>query len=256
MDETFRVLVADDERLIANNIAKNIERIHPAFHVVGIAQDGVEALEQTERLLPHVVFSDIKMPLMDGLALFATLAEKHPDIRKVIISGYADFTLVREALQNKTFDYLLKPVNRDDLRQVLDRLAEQLYAERQLLSPEKQENAEKIVSAVQAYLKEHFAQPIDLAAIANQYGFSSSYLARIFHEKTGVTPQKYLIQHRISAARRLLADTKLSVQEVGAHVGYPDPFHFSKVFKQNTNTSPAQFRKSAVNLQGVDAADL
>jgi two-component system, response regulator YesN len=250
MAETFRVLVADDERLIANNIAKNIERVNPAFHVVGIAQDGAEALAQVERLLPHVVFSDIKMPVIDGLALFATLAETHPEIKKVIISGYDDFALVREALQNKAFDYLLKPVNREELRAVLEQLANQLNSEKGMLSPEKQESVEKIVSAVQTYLKDHYAQPIDFSAIACQYGFSGSYLSRIFHEKTGVTPQKFLIQHRIACAKRLLADTKLSVQEVGAHVGYPDPFHFSKVFKQNVCLSPAQFRKSSADFHG------
>lgn len=250
MAETFRVLVADDERLIANNIAKNIERINPQFRVVGIAQDGAEALQLVEKLLPHVVFSDIKMPVIDGLALFATLSETQPEIRKVIISGYADFALVREAMQNKAFDYLLKPVNREDLRMVLERLADQLCSEKNAFSSEKQENAEKIVSTVQTYLKEHFAQAIDFSAIAGQYGFSGSYLTRIFHEKTGMTPQKYLIQYRIAYAKRLLADTKLSVQEVGTRVGYPDPFHFSKVFKQNVDVSPAQFRKSSEDIHG------
>ena len=230
MDETFRVLVADDERLIANNIAKNIERINPAFHIVGIAQDGAEVLEQVERLLPHVIFSDIKMPVIDGLALFAILSETRPEIKKIIISGYSDFALVREALQNKAFDYLLKPVNRDDLRNVLERLADQLYSERMMLTPEKPEGADKIVSTIQAFIKDNYAQTIDFSSIANQYGFSGSYLTRIFHEKVGLTPQKFLIKYRISCAKRLLTDTRLSVQEVGARVGYPDPFHFSKVF--------------------------
>lgn len=244
MDDTFRVLVADDERLIARNIAKNIERANPVFRVVGIAQDGAEALEMVEQLLPHIVFSDIKMPVIDGLALFTALAREHPEIRKVIVSGYADFALVREALQNNAFDYLLKPLNHEELRNVLERLADQLYSERRLLSSEKQDNAEKIVSAVQAYLKDHYAQPIDFATVSSQYGFSGSYLARIFHEKIGVTPQKYLIQYRINHARRLLTDTDLSVQEVGERVGYPDPFHFSKVFKQNMSVSPAQYRRA------------
>lgn len=253
MDDTFRVLVADDERLIARNIAKNIERANPAFRVVGIAQDGAEALELVGRLLPHVVFSDIKMPVIDGLALFSTLSREHPEIRKVIVSGYADFALVREALQNNAFDYLLKPLNHEELRHVLERLADQLYSERRLLSSEKQDNTEKIVSAVQAYLKDHFAQPIDFAIVSSQYGFSGSYLTRIFHEKTGVTPQKYLIQYRMNQARWLLTDSKLSVQEVGARVGYPDPFHFSKVFKQNMSVSPAQYRRGITQESMPDA---
>lgn len=242
-DEIFRVIVADDERLIANNIAKNIERANASFQVVGIAPDGAEALRICDELLPHVVFSDIKMPVMDGLELFEKLNEKRPEIKKVIISGYDDFKLAREAMQSGTFDYLLKPVNRDELNVTLNKLQNQLCSQRGLLAQDRLDSPEKIVESLKAYLRENYASSVDFAGIAARYGFSSPYLTRIFHAKAGVSPLKYLIEYRMACAKQFLSDTELTVQEIGSRTGYPDPFHFSKIFKQYTGQSPAQFRQ-------------
>ncbi len=243
MDEVFRVVVADDEKLIANNIAKNIEKAHSAFRVVGIACDGAQALEMVDVLLPHVVFSDIKMPVMDGLQLFETLNEHRPEIRKVIISGYDDFQFVREAMQNQTLNYMLKPVSFDELRETLNKLYAQLCGERSIISSEVSQSPEQIAETVLCYIREHYTGAVDFSKLAVKFGFSGSYLARIFRERTGMSPQRYLIDCRIVAAKRLLADTELLVHDVGTRVGYADPFHFCKVFKQNVGVSPSQYRK-------------
>jgi len=243
LDKKFRVIVADDEKLIANNIAKNIEKAHPSFSVAGIARDGAEALQMVETLLPHVVFSDIKMPIMDGLALFNILSEHKPKIKKIIVSGYDDFQFVRDALQSQTFDYLLKPINREELRLTLEKLYAQLCAERNEISAEVSQSPGKIVEAVQRYIHENYANVIDCSGLAGEYGFSGSYLARIFRDRVGVSPQRYLIDCRIFAAKSLLADTELMVREVGVRAGYADAYYFSKIFRQNTGMSPMQYRK-------------
>jgi two-component system, response regulator YesN len=243
VDDKFRVIVADDEKLIAVNIAKNIEKAHPAFRVAGIAYDGAEALKKAEELLPHVVFSDIKMPVMDGLQLFNLLSERMPNIKKVIISGYDDFQLIRNAMLSQTFDYLLKPVNREELKETLEKLHTQLCSERNEIAAEISQSPGQIAETVRRHIQENFANAIDFAAIATRYGFSGSYLTRIFHLQVGVSPQRYLIDCRIQSARQLLADTELLVREVGVLVGYADPFHFCKVFKQKTGMSPSQYRK-------------
>lgn len=135
MERKFRVIVADDEALIGRNIARNIEKANEAFEVVKIAFDGLEALELTAQLLPDVVFSDIKMPEMDGIALIRRIAQEFPEIRTVIISGYNDFEFARDALRHKAVDYLLKPVNPDDLRATLDRLEQELLSRQRKLAP-------------------------------------------------------------------------------------------------------------------------
>lgn len=135
MERKFRVIVADDEALIGRNIARNIEKANEAFEVVKIAFDGLEALELTAQLLPNVVFNDIKMPEMDGIALIRRIAQEFPEIRTVIISGYNDFEFARDALRHQAVDYLLKPVNPDDLRATLDRLEQELLSRQRKLAP-------------------------------------------------------------------------------------------------------------------------
>ena len=67
----------------------------------------------------------------------------------------------------------------------------------------------------------------------------------MFHEQTGTSPMRYLTDLRMSRARKLLADSSLTVREIAVRVGYPDPFHFSRSFKNAVGVSPAQFREQS-----------
>ena len=122
MSRQFKVIVADDEKLIANNIARRVEDSSEAFRVIARAGSGTEALEQARELLPDVVFSDIKMPEMDGIELISKLRKEHPEILCVIVSGYSDFEYMKAAIQNSAVDYLLKPVNPEELHRLLQKL--------------------------------------------------------------------------------------------------------------------------------------
>lgn len=245
MERKFRVIVADDEALIGRNIARNIEKANEAFEVVKIAFDGLEALELTAQLLPDVVFSDIKMPEMDGIALIRRIAQEFPEIRTVIISGYNDFEFARDALRHQAVDYLLKPVNPDDLRATLDRLEQELLSRQRKLAPRRDHSPGEVAEHVMAYLRQNYAQDVDFAAIAGQYGFSSAYLSKIFKDYANISPGKYLIDQRMKAAKKLLRSTYLPVKAIAEQVGYPDPLHFSKSFKSATGQSPAQYRAEA-----------
>lgn len=245
MERKFNVIVADDERLIARNIARNIEKANESFQVVSMAADGLEAYEQTAQLLPDVVFSDIKMPEMDGIELIRRIAAEFPTIRTVIVSGFNDFELAREALRNQAVDYLLKPINPYDLKKALHKLESELLARQNQLTPKHENSPAEIVEGVMAYLRQNYAQQIDFAVIAEEYSFSSAYLSKIFKEHAGTSPSRYLSDCRMKAAKKLLRDTELPVKDIAEKVGYPDPLHFSKNFKITTGMSPAQYRTTS-----------
>jgi len=243
MSQKFKVLVADDEKLIAQNIARKIEQTNSAFQVVAKAGTGLEALELASQLLPDVVFSDIKMPEMDGIELIGKLEQHDPSILTVIVSGYNDFAYARAAIQHRAVDYLLKPINSNDLQQALSKLESILLAREQQLAPRREESPREVVENVLIYLRENYAKQIDFSAIAEQQAVSAPYLSRIFKEQVGMTPSKFLADYRMQVAKKLLQDTSLSVKEVATRVGFSDQFHFSKTFKQFTGLSPVQFRK-------------
>ena len=242
MSRVFKVLVADDEKLIARSIARRIDESGSNFRVVAQAGTGLEALEMAKEWMPDVVFSDIKMPEMDGIGLISRLQEMNPSILCVIVSGYSDFEYTRAAIQNNAVDYLLKPVNPEELSALLARMEAVLLAREQTIVPNREINAEQIVQNVMIYLRENYSRQIDFAAVAEAQAVSAPYLSRLFHEYAGVSPSRYLTGYRMEQAKKLLRDSRLSIGEFAERVGYPDPFHFSKTFKNTVGVSPSQFR--------------
>ena len=243
MARQFKVIVADDEKLIAKNIARRIEESSEAFRVIARAGSGTEALEQTQELMPDVVFSDIKMPEMDGIGLLDALRKEHPSVLCVIVSGYSDFEYMKAAIQNSAVDYLLKPVNPEELKHLLQRLEATLLAREQQVVPRRESDAATLAENVRVYLQENYDKPVDFSALADSLAVSAPYLSKLFHEQTGSSPSKYLTDIRMRQARKLLMDTNLTVKEIAVRVGFPDPFHFSRSFRNAVGISPAGFRE-------------
>ena len=243
MNRKFKVIVADDEKLIANNIARKIEQSCEAFEVVAKAGTGLEAFELAQQFLPDVVFSDIKMPEMDGIELLARLRKHNPSVLVVIVSGYNDFEYARSAIQLNAADYLLKPINSEELKRLLHKLEVTLMAREQQLAPRRQASPVEIVNSVMIYLRENYDKQIDFSSIAESQAVSAPYLSKLFHDHAGTSPSKYLAEYRMQQAKKLLLDTKLSIKEIADRVGYPDQFHFSKSFRNMVGLSPAQFRE-------------
>ena len=128
--EEYRVLLADDEEEIRVGISRKIDWTALGFALVGEAGNGEEALELAEQLHPDVVLTDIKMPFMDGLELCRRLRQTLPGARLVVFSGFDDFEYARQAVSMGVSEYILKPINAPELIQVLDKLREQLEAQR------------------------------------------------------------------------------------------------------------------------------
>ena len=128
--EKYRVLLADDEEEIRTGISRKIDWASLGFVLVGEAGNGEEALELAEQLRPDVVLTDIKMPFMDGLELCRRLRISLPGARLVVFSGFDDFEYARQAVSMGVSEYILKPINAPELRQVLDKLREQLDRQR------------------------------------------------------------------------------------------------------------------------------
>ncbi|WP_256759088.1 response regulator [Cohnella sp. WQ 127256] len=118
----YKVMVIEDEPPLIRDIQYEIERISSDFIVEMTAINGAEALKRLETETPDVIFTDIRMPVMDGLQLIKEVRKRDSHIPFVILSGYRDFGYAQEALKFQAYDYLLKPVSAEDLQEVLFKL--------------------------------------------------------------------------------------------------------------------------------------
>ena len=115
----LNVYIADDEVWVVLGLKKLLEKIDVDSWVVGTANNGLTAKEEIGMFKPDVVFTDIRMPGLSGLNLLKAIPEVSPDTRVVIITGFAEFSYAKEAVQFHAYDYLLKPIKEEDLSRVM-----------------------------------------------------------------------------------------------------------------------------------------
>jgi len=97
-----------------------------------------------------------------------------------------------------------------------------------------------------AYMVKHAASPLTIPQLAARAELSVSHFIRTFRQWTGMTPADYLHYQRIEIAKRLLTDMHLSIKQIAQRAGYPDPFHFSRVFRKLEGQSPSAYRQSMI----------
>ncbi len=124
--ELYKIMIVDDEEEVRKAIVKKMDWESLGFEVAADAENGIEALEKAETLDLDVILTDIKMPFMDGLELGRVLQEKHSPIKLILFSGFDEFEYAKEAIRLNVIEYVLKPVNAEELAQVLARVKGEL----------------------------------------------------------------------------------------------------------------------------------
>lgn len=115
----IKVVIADDEMKVCQLICNLIDWKSIDMNIVGIANNGIEALELIKNHKPDIVITDIRMPGYDGLELIKYGKEIKEDIDFIIISGYSHFEYAKTAIKYGVIDYLLKPIKKDELLEIL-----------------------------------------------------------------------------------------------------------------------------------------
>lgn len=125
----YRVLLVDDETDIRDVLSMSISDM--GFEVI-CAEDGREGLKQFESAAPHIVLTDIKMPVMDGIELLKRIKQKNPETEVVMITGHGDMDLAIESLKHEATDFITKPINVDALEIALTRTRDKIIMRRKL----------------------------------------------------------------------------------------------------------------------------
>lgn len=130
MDEKLRVMIADDEPMVCVVVQHSIHWQELGMELTGVAHDGLELLEKIKEKKPDIVITDISMPELSGLELIEQIRKENLECKFIIISGYRQFEYAHKALKNNVDDYLLKPINEQELNESLLRLKTEITGER------------------------------------------------------------------------------------------------------------------------------
>lgn len=242
----WNIVIVDDELIIAEGLAKMIRHIGEEYRVTNIFSDAQKAwayLRENYRQT-DLLITDIRMPQMSGLELIGKLHRLKPSLVCAVLTGYSNFQYAKTAIDLGVVSYLLKPVDTQELKALLERL----------VITDKHADAQTgiVVSGLSRetlYMKnavENSYRTFDMEAIVGQLQLSRDYLFRLYKRETGKNLMEYLLEIRIQKAKELLMQPgKYKVYEVSELVGYSDYAYFSKIFKKETGITPKKFQKFA-----------
>ena len=127
----YKAIIVDDEAVVRVGLRNTIAWQDHGFVLVGDYANGREAWEAVELHKPELVISDISMPFMDGLELIGLIAAQYPYIKSIILTGFDEFEYAQQAIRLKVSDFILKPITAREIRQLLDRVKQEMDAERE-----------------------------------------------------------------------------------------------------------------------------
>lgn len=268
----IRLLIADDEKLEREALAEMVARRFEHEVVLELAENGRKAADTAVLWGADLILMDIEMPGMSGLDAARAVLAQRPGCRVIFVTAYSLFQYAHEAVHLGACDYLLKPVDPDELEASIRRAMRQVEAERKLEElatakalPEPQDAgtapaedaadedspAAMVMAQVRRYLEDNYMFDLSLDSVGEILHISPAYLSAQFKKYQKMNFLDCLTELRINAAKELLADPLRSTAEVASMVGYDDSSYFARAFKKRTGMTPTQYRRQAGRGAGV-----
>ena len=261
----IRLLIADDEKLEREALAELVQRRFEREVVLEVAENGRKAADTAVLWGADLILMDIEMPGMSGLDAARAVLAQRPSCRVIFVTAYSLFQYAHEAVHLGACDYLLKPVDPDELEASVRRAIRQIETERKLEelaaaqpqpeqteteeeaedAPEEGENSQTalVMAHVRRYLEDNYMFDLSLDSVGEILHISPAYLSAQFKKYQKMNFLDCLTELRINAAKELLADPFRSSAEVASMVGYEDASYFARAFKKRTGMTPTQYRR-------------
>lgn len=264
-EEPIYLLIAEDEHMLRNGLASL------GWAVLGItllptAKNGLQAVEIATEQTVDILLSDIRMPGLSGMEVAQFVRDRYPQAEIIFLSGYEEFSYAKKAISLHANNYILKPAMPQDVLKAVGAAKDKIVQHRQEDQTKRQmemelQNLSKVASATQTpvdepgipteeditqvvnYIRKHYQEPLNLAALAEEFHFNLVYLSRLIKKKSGHTFTELLTSTRMYHAARLLRDTVLKNGEICTKIGMGDERYFGQVFLRTYGISPQQYRK-------------
>ncbi|GIP04800.1 hypothetical protein J28TS4_32070 [Paenibacillus lautus] len=150
MKPVFKIMIVDDEMLVRQGIKHLLDWEQEGYRIVGEASNGQEALNLINEVSPHVILTDIVMPVMGGEKLVKVVKEKYPHIEIIVLSSFSEFDYVRSTFQSGVADYILKPkLEADYLLSILNKVTAKMVAMKPDADPRADQGEAQILQAIE-----------------------------------------------------------------------------------------------------------
>ncbi|WP_295212189.1 response regulator [Ruminococcus sp.] len=249
----YKILLAEDDADMRFIYSRMSVWKDSGFVIAKEVSNGRDALAAVKSEKFDLVLTDIRMPFIDGIQLLEKMNELGISIAVVFISSYDEFEYARKGLVLGAFDYLLKPVNEqklgDMLKRVGDKLAEQkgqnTFADNVLCALEAlgKRAEDNFTQDICAYFSNTSCRDISVEQAAEHFGFSRDYFGKMFRRQLGESFSRFSTLVKIEYAKELLRQSGLKTYEISEELGYSSADYFTKVFKDITGLSPAQYKQ-------------
>lgn len=251
----YRVLIVEDEELLRKGLVFTFDWAVLNCLVVGEARNGAEGLELIHSLNPDLVITDIKMPLMDGLAMLSHF--KQANFESIIMTGFEEFDYAKRAIELNVAKYITKPIDEEELKRAIEDITQKIDQKKRYQSME----SNKPISFIQSvnnqniqydkYTKQiidfidcHYQERISLDDIASELKISVGYVAKVFKVSTGYSVNDYLNRFRITKSIDLLKLDRYRLFEIAEMCGFSEYKYFHRVFRLYVKMSPKDFISS------------
>lgn len=246
----YKMLIVDDDWLIAESLRAMDEWIDYNIDVVGTAGNGKEALYWFDKESIDFVLTDIRMPHMDGISLAKYIQENIPHINVIIMSGYEDFSYAKNAIKYNVKGYVLKPIDINELFEIVNNVQKKISISDEK-DPQKVDGGltsqqDRLILSAKSYINTNYMNSITLIEVANKFHLTDHYFGQIFKSISGETFMTYLTTVRLEKACNLLNNPSLMIYQVSELIGYTDSKHFTKVFKKNFGITPSEYRRKII----------
>ena len=261
----YRVAVIEDEDIIRKGLVYSVPWLELGCTVVAEARNGIEGIEAIREHHPDLLLADINMPIMDGLEMIRETYREY-EYAAIILSGYSTFEYAQKAIRYGVLDYLLKPLDMAELKDVVMKAQRELDIRRLYLEQKKSREewkkvtlfgevppaleAEPVVQAMLTYIEQHYVDKVLMRDVALKLNYSEAYLNRKFKEIMGTTFIEYLNRYRIQKSLDMIREGKMKIQDISWKCGVGEYKYFNIVFKKYLGCTPKEYacmiRSSAV----------
>lgn len=248
----YTLVIVDDEPAILEGISRLLDWKKLGFERIRTARSCSELISHMVDWKPDVCLVDVRIGNEFGYEMINYLNEIGGVTNYIMMSGYDDFQYACEALRCGAQDYLLKPVDKEQLQKRIEQIIveklhgtipKDLHKNEDPILHRSYEEFSPLIRKIIMMVGMEYGKHISLKSIADRFRMNATYLGQIFIKETGIKFSEYLMAYRMNVARERILNTDDKISAIASDVGYSNMNYFYQHFHNCYDITPSEMRK-------------